>query len=181
MKAFSTIITLIFIATASYAETFTVERVIDGDTIKLTNGEEVQLIGIKAPEDEQMAQEAMEFLKSILKEGQEIQLEFDVQERDNYGRLLAYVFYHDPKGWWHRAMIDKNGKVLVLVNALMIMEGYATPTTNPSNVKYSDLFKELHEEASASTPEDYSPVEIPDPSTPGYMKVLNYLSNLFED
>jgi len=36
------------------SKTYTVERVIDGDTIKLTNGEEVQLIGIKVPEDEKM-------------------------------------------------------------------------------------------------------------------------------
>ena len=35
-------------------QTYTVERVIDGDTLKLTNSEEVQLIGIKVPEDEKM-------------------------------------------------------------------------------------------------------------------------------
>jgi len=49
MTKIITIISILFIATASYAQTYTVERVIDGDTIKLTNGERVQLIGIKAP------------------------------------------------------------------------------------------------------------------------------------
>ena len=32
------------------SQTYTVERVIDGDTLKLTNGETVRLIGIDAPE-----------------------------------------------------------------------------------------------------------------------------------
>jgi len=38
--------------TTIHAQAYTVERVIDGDTLKLTNGEEVQLIDIKVPEDE---------------------------------------------------------------------------------------------------------------------------------
>ena len=35
---------------SSYAQTYKVERVIDGDTLGLTNGEKVRLIGIDAPE-----------------------------------------------------------------------------------------------------------------------------------
>ena len=54
MKKLITTLSILLIATWAFAETYTVERVIDGDTIKLTNGEEVQLIGIKAPEDEKM-------------------------------------------------------------------------------------------------------------------------------
>ena len=56
MKRFITLIIFLILSLPSfgYAQTYTVERVIDGDTLKLTNGEEVQLIGIKVPEDEKM-------------------------------------------------------------------------------------------------------------------------------
>ena len=75
MKKLLTTISILLIATASYAQgkvyietelkvqlpfgeanntdsskTYTVERVIDGDTIKLTNGERARLIGIDTPE-----------------------------------------------------------------------------------------------------------------------------------
>jgi len=80
--------------------TYTVERVIDGDTLKLTNGEEVRLIGIKAPKDEKMGQEATRYLKNWLKEGIEVRLEFDVQREDKYGRLLAYVYVKQTMTKW---------------------------------------------------------------------------------
>jgi len=41
MKKLIITISILLIATAGYAQTYTVERVIDGDTLKLTNGEEV--------------------------------------------------------------------------------------------------------------------------------------------
>jgi len=53
-KAFSFVFLsfLIFIPFISHsnAQTCTVKRVIDGDTLLLTNGEKVRLIGIDAPE-----------------------------------------------------------------------------------------------------------------------------------
>jgi len=52
MKTLLTTLTVLLIATVSYAQTYTVERVIDGDTLKLTNGERVRLIGIDCPESE---------------------------------------------------------------------------------------------------------------------------------
>jgi len=98
------------------AQTYTVERVIDGDRIYITDGkkfEYVNLIGIDAPESNiykqraiskqtgqdlgtliKMGQEATEFVKGLFKDGEDVRLrlEFDVQERDKYGRLLAYVW-----------------------------------------------------------------------------------------
>jgi len=52
MKRFITLIICLILSSPAYA--YTVERVIDGDNLKLTNGEEVQLIGIKVLEDEKM-------------------------------------------------------------------------------------------------------------------------------
>jgi len=130
-------------------QTYTVERVIDGDTLKLTNGEEVQLIGIQAPEDKKMGQEATEFVKKVLEDNNGIRLEFDVQERDKYGRLLAYVYISTPiiKFPGNKDGTTRLVYVESFLNKLIIQKGYATPMTIPPNVKYADLFKELFKEA----------------------------------
>jgi len=162
---------------------YTVERVIDGDTIKLTNGERVQLIGIDTPESQPNAkamrdsertgqdletiyktgQEATEFVKGLIKQGQKIRLEFDVQERDKYERLLAYVFTggatvqgddcEKVEGYMGAVISPEtifyyvDCKQYIFINAVLVASGYAIPMTIPPNVKYADLFKELYGEA----------------------------------
>jgi micrococcal nuclease len=80
----------------------TVRRVIDGDTLVLAGGERVRLIGIDTPElardgrsAEPGAEAARDFLRDAV-EGREVTLGFDREERDQYGRHLAYV-YHDGR------------------------------------------------------------------------------------
>jgi micrococcal nuclease len=60
-----------------------VERVIDGDTFLLTNGEYVRLIGVDTPETkhpekplEYFGKEAYQFTKGMVKE-KEVRLEYD--------------------------------------------------------------------------------------------------------
>ncbi|MEW6482018.1 MAG: thermonuclease family protein [bacterium] len=94
---------------------FRVRRVLDGDTILLDNGETVRLIGVDAPEIhhpeipvQRFGEEARQFLKGFA-EGFECTLEYEPNNlRDQYGRLLAYVFV--------------DGR---LANAEMIYRGYA--------------------------------------------------------
>jgi len=94
---------------------FRIVRVLDGDTIVLDNGETVRLIGVDAPEIhhpeipvQRFGQEAAEFLQRFA-EGLECTLEYEPDDiRDQYGRLLAYVFV--------------GGR---LANAEMIRQGYA--------------------------------------------------------
>lgn len=80
---------------------FNVLRVVDGDTFVIMYGGEerkVRLIGVDTPEsvheDESKncpeGKTASSFTKSLL-EGKEVMLEFDKEEEDKYGRLLAYV------------------------------------------------------------------------------------------
>ena len=180
MKKLLTTLSILLIATASYAQTYTVERVIDGDTIVVTTpegkSETVHLIGIDAPESEpndkakrdaerlgkdletinKMGQDATEFVKGLKLEGKEVKLKFDVQERDKYGRLLAYVYLNEiylPD--YAREDISKTPRYMYyeetdlyyMLNAFLVKYGYATPITIPPNVKYADLFKELYEEA----------------------------------
>ena len=94
---------------------FRLVRVLDGDTIALDNGETVRLIGVDAPEIhhpeipvQRFGQEAAEFLRRFT-EGLECTLEYEPTDiRDQYGRLLAYVFVEGR-----------------LVNAEIIRQGYA--------------------------------------------------------
>ncbi len=94
---------------------FRVTRVLDGDTLVLDNGETVRLIGVDAPEThhpeipvQSFGEESTEFLRRFA-EGFECTLEYEPSNiRDQYGRLLAYVFVGDR-----------------LANAEIIRRGYA--------------------------------------------------------
>jgi endonuclease YncB( thermonuclease family) len=71
--------------------TFLVVDVIDGDTIRLGNGERVRLVGIDSPEDGQCGSaEATENLTSLIL-GERVRLTISDEDRDRYGRLLRYV------------------------------------------------------------------------------------------
>lgn len=114
-----------------------VQRVIDGDTVVLAGGERVRYIGVDTPElhhpkkkVQPYAREATEFNRRLV-EGQKVRLELDVDRRDKYGRLLAYVYLEDGR----------------FVNAELLKEGYAQLLTIPPNVRYVDLFVGLQKQA----------------------------------
>jgi micrococcal nuclease len=133
----------------NYADVY-VKRVVDGDTIELEDGERVRLIGIDTPEihvsdklyrDAQRSRQDIKtiqelgrrsylFTKNLL-EGKRVSLEFDVEKRDRYKRLLAYVYLKDG----------------TFVNAEIVRAGYASLMTYPPNVKYVELFTELYRQA----------------------------------
>ncbi|AGA67962.1 micrococcal nuclease-like nuclease [Desulfitobacterium dichloroeliminans LMG P-21439] len=119
---------------------YTVERVVDGDTIILRMEgqiERVRLIGIDTPESVPnnpdrvvpYGKVAAEFTRNLL-DDKKVELELDVEERDKYDRLLAYVYL--------------NGE---MVNKLLLREGHATVATYPPNVKYVEDFMALQKEA----------------------------------
>ena len=104
-------------------------EVIDGDTIKLDSGETVRLIGINAPEEGQpYYEEAKSWLKEII-EGKNVSLEKDIEETDQYGRLLRYVFLE-----------DKN------INIELVRNGFATVYIVEPNDKYETELEEAWEE-----------------------------------
>ncbi len=140
-----------FSASAAAKEEYSyVSRVVDGDTLKLSNNERVRLIGIDTPEVhyssklvkdarkskkdiaaiQAMGKIASDFTKALCS-GKKVRLEFDVEKRDRYGRLLAYVYLEDG----------------TFVNAKIIEEGYAQVMTIPPNVKYADHFLKLQRQA----------------------------------
>ena len=113
-----------------------VVRVADGDTIRvrLDSGpeERVRYIGVDTPERsgaECFAEQATAF-NARLVAGREVRLVLDAEERDRYGRLLAYVYAGE-----------------VFVNAELVREGYAQPLTVPPNVRFEDRFARLARDA----------------------------------
>jgi micrococcal nuclease len=101
-------------------ERFVVERVIDGDTIVLEDGERVRLLGIDTTErGQKFWLEAKRFLEGKVL-GKEIVLEKDVEDRDKYDRLLRWIFVGDE-----------------FVNLQLVKEGYAR-TLFYEDVKYRD-------------------------------------------
>jgi micrococcal nuclease len=118
----------------------TVTYVVDGDTldIKFEDGREerVRLVLIDTPETKHprkpvqpFGPEASSFIKDLLS-GQDVQIELDVQERDQYGRILAYVY--------------KDGK---MVNETLLEKGLARVAVYPPNTRYVDNFREIQEKA----------------------------------
>src|SRR6185436_8453147 len=93
-------------------ETVTVTAVVDGDTIELTNGRRVRYIGLNTPERDQPYYAAAAALNRQLVEGKNVQLEFDVETFDQYGRSLAYVWVEGR-----------------LVNLEIVQQGYANAYT----------------------------------------------------
>ena len=137
MKTLFKVLTcVLFISTIAFAETFVVERVVDGDTIKLSTGERVRLIGVDTPETvhprkpvEYFGKEASAFTKRLC-EGKVVRLEYDQTTRDKYGRLLAYVYLEDG----------------TFVNAEIVRQGYGHAYTK-FPFKYMEEFREYEREA----------------------------------
>jgi len=107
-----------------------VVEVLDGDSIILENGEEVRYLGINTTEFGQpYYKEASEFNKSLVL-NKKIRLEFDIEKKDRYGRLLAYVW--------------QDGK---FINQRLVEEGFAISVGTQPDVKYQHLFLSAQKQA----------------------------------
>lgn len=84
------------ITTAGVAESATVSRVSDGDTLRTTAGRRIRLVQIDAPElhGDCYGKGALAALRKLTPPGTRITLERDpvLDSTDRYGRQLRYVF-----------------------------------------------------------------------------------------
>ncbi len=118
-------------------ETHFVQRVVDGDTFRLKSGQRVRLLGINTPElardgrpAEPLAEEATIWLRNQI-EGREIQLTFDKEREDDYGRILAYVWTDNR-----------------LINEELIREGFTKARTDYAfSSTMKRRFREVEKEA----------------------------------
>lgn len=149
----------------------TVVKVYDGDTVGLSDGQKVRLIGIDTPEEHDsdklfedarksgqniatikaMGQKAHQFTSRWVL-GQTVRLEFDQERRDKYGRLLAYIympFPHPSLSSLPRAgyIVNVDGKKWYFINATIIQAGYATPMAIAPNDKHKAVFQSLYQQA----------------------------------
>ena len=121
-----------------------VVRVVDGDTYYVNmDGQDVKvrLIGIDTPEsvapqsytdatgkeNTEVGEYISEIMKDVIKEGDTLLLEFDVDMYDKYDRVLAYAYFDDGE----------------MVQDFLLSNGLAQVMTIQPNVKYSDHFAEM--------------------------------------
>lgn len=107
-------------------------RVIDGDTIIVSGDRRIRLIGIDTPETvhpekeaEPYGEESSAFAKKIL-EGKTVYLEKDQSDRDQFDRLLRYVYLEDG----------------TFFNLIMVERGYAQTMRTEPNIKHADLLQQ---------------------------------------
>ena len=154
--------------------TAVVMRVKDANVLVLKGGQEVRLIGIRAPvpfDDarnksladskglqaagmEDAAREAKDFVKYLV-EGQTVRIELDpglaqVQHRDREGRVMAYVWFaapifQNPPDW---LVVDPDPKTSqdAFLNAILARAGYSTLETDWP-FAFGGKFLALEEEA----------------------------------
>lgn len=122
--------------TRQLSQPYLVTEVIDGDTIKISSGETVRLIGVDTPETvhptkpvEAFGLQASAFTKRLL-QGKQVRLEFDQDTRDRYKRLLAYAYL--PNG--------------TCANEQIILAGYGYAYTQ-FPFKYMERYRELEKTA----------------------------------
>ena len=121
-----------------------IDDVIDGDTVDviITGREErVRLIGIDTPETKKpnspiecFGPEATAFTEALLPIGTPIYIERDVVNRDDFGRLLGYVYRADDG---------------IFVNYEIMRQGFAQPLSIPPNDTFADLFADAARAAEA--------------------------------
>ena len=116
-------------------------RVVDGDTIHVSvagRRERVRYIGVDTPESRRPGTPVQCFARAAsafnarLVGGRRVELRTDVEERDRYGRLLAYV-HRRPDG--------------LFVNAELVRRGYATVLTVAPNVAHASALLRLQRRA----------------------------------
>ena len=117
----------------------TVERVVDGDTIRVGGGTSVRMIGVDAPESAALGRpvecfgpEASTALAGLLPLGTRLVLVADAQAADRFGRNLAYVY---------RLADD------AFVNAQLVQEGLARAVAIEPNVAHAEELAALERRA----------------------------------
>ena len=100
----------------------------DGDTLWLSGIGKVRLIGVDTPEvygdDECYGRRASAFVEQTAPLGSTVAYRLGTEERDRYGRALAYVYLDGGR----------------FLNLLLVRRGFAQVLTVPPNVEFAERF-----------------------------------------
>lgn len=161
MKTFKKIVCLLLILLSLFGckqnkdldGPYVVERVVDGDTfITSINNQRIRVRALCIDTPESVAPKetgktntnegkiSSDRAKQLL-EGKNVYLEYDIEQYDQYDRLLAYVYLDDKK---------------TMFEEVMISEGLAKVVKYEPNVKYVEHFYELQDQARANKVGHYS-------------------------
>ena len=122
------ILLLVLVLTSGcISEEYKAKEVIDGDTFILDTGEKVRLIGLDTPElGEHYSEAAAQRLSELIMH-KSLRLERDIRDRDDYGRLLRYVYADED-----------------FVNIMLLQEGYGDLYLIAPNSKYNKEFEKAN-------------------------------------
>ncbi len=124
-----------------------VQRVVDGDRIIVSGVGTVRLIGIDTPETnysfgnepECFGEEATRRTESLLVAADEVWLETDVRDRDQFDRLLRYV--------WIVTELPSGDEEVSLLNEALVRDGYALARTYKPTIAHQDALDEAERAA----------------------------------
>ena len=121
-----------------YDNTSQVRYIHDGDTLHLTDGRKIRLIGINTPElardtrpAEPFAIESKNALQSLFKKDKSISLVFGKDKKDHYGRFLAHAFLADGSN----------------AQAALLRQGLASVITIPPNTRFASCYLDVERSA----------------------------------
>ncbi|MEH6529128.1 MAG: thermonuclease family protein [Porticoccus sp.] len=88
-----------YCAPFTHTETVRVTKIYDGDTLTLSDGRKVRLVGINATEmgrdgqpDQPFARRAQQAVSLFVRHSDQIELLLDTQSKDRYGRWLGHIY-----------------------------------------------------------------------------------------
>ena len=131
-------------APGSNAANAVIDDVVDGDTVDVIidgRQERIRLIGIDTPETKKrnspiecFGPEASAFTELLLPVGTPVYIERDIVNRDDYGRILGYVYRADDG---------------IFINYELMRQGFAQPMSIPPNDAFAELFADAARAAEA--------------------------------
>ena len=117
-----------------------VTYIVDGDTIEVEGGRRVRYIGLDTPEiaghgtKEECYGTIAKDENSVLVSGKTVRLVSDVTDKDEYGRLLRYVYAGDA-----------------FVNDILVRQGYAIAEPVKPDTEFASQFLAAQTEAKQNT------------------------------
>lgn len=116
-----------------------ISHVFDGDSLKLTNGRQIRIIGINTPEQgEFLADKARQVLRNNLQTNKNKQIVYMQQgkdKRDSYGRILAHLWISHQDGSWTSPAIN------------LLKQGLAFNIAIAPNLQYLPCYAEAEAQA----------------------------------